>query len=239
MIHGSATGADLAAAAATATIETFSAETVQFGGVECFQAIAEMRNSAREAALPSGLHPTVPPGISLQGWNVATSPWGPFSMANVRVTCRSGVRARGFMVGAVVSTEVATAGLRSTFGIPARLGDVRLRRSYHGVDLAVQIDQQVLASVSALDPEPMSNDDVQYTGTLTLAHTPQGLRLVQVEAQHLNSRVERLTARINEFDGAAWGQPLLDPYFVVSASVAVAEVELPAVRFVCDPDKFA
>jgi hypothetical protein len=116
---------------------------------------------------------------------------------------------------------------------------VGLRRSYDGVDLVVSVDGVVIADAAALDPEPMNTDDVQYTGSLTLAHTLAGLRLAQVETHHTSSRVERLTARLLRFDAAGWGQRLLDPYHVVSASVAVSDVEMPAIRFVCDPDRFA
>lgn len=237
MISGTASSAELAVHART--IETFAEEPVELGGVECFQLIAEMRNTAREAVLPPGLHPTVPSAISLQGWNVSDSPWGAFSLAVVRVSCRSGARARGFVAGTVVSTAAAADGLGATYGFPTRPGEVEFRRSYDGVDLSVSVDGEVIAEATGLDPDPMATDDVQYTGSLTLAHTPLGLRLVQVEANHVSSRTERVTARLLRFDGAGWGQPLLDPYYVVAASVAVSEVTMPAVRFVCDPDKFA
>lgn len=237
MIFGSASIDELAADAAT--IDAFGEDTVSLGGVECFQMVAEMRNTAREAVLPPGLHPTIPPAISLQAWNVETSPWGSFSMAITRISCRSGARARGFMTRAIVEGSDAVDGLRGTFGFPAVEGSVRFRRSYDGVELTVERHGALIAEVSGLDPDPMSVDDAQYTGSLTLAHTPLGLRLVQVEANHVSTRVERLTSRLRAFDGSGFGQPLLDPYYVVSSSVAVADVTMPAVRFVCDPEKFA
>ncbi|MDG2111953.1 MAG: acetoacetate decarboxylase family protein [Actinomycetota bacterium] len=237
MISGTASVDELARGAAI--ISEFSSDEVVLTDVECFQLTAEMRNQAREAVLPPGLHPTVPPALSLQAWNVGSSPWGAFSMATVRITCRSGARARGFMVGAVVTTQAAVDGLRSNFGFPARLGDVRFRRSYDGVDLEVDLDGTTIATATGLDPDPMAANDVQYTGSLTLAETPLGCRLVQVEARHDTTREERLTSRLLSFDGAGWGQPLLDPYYVVASSVTVAEVSMPAVRFVCDPEKYA
>ena len=85
----------------------------------------------------------------------------------------------------------------------------------------------------------MDVDDVQYTGTMNLAHTPNGLRLVQLEADHTATRVERLTARLEAFDAAAWGNALLDPYFVVSSSLALEEIVMPQLRFVCSPDELA
>ena len=237
MISGTATPESLAQHAAT--ISAFSSEPVTLSGVECFQLTAEMRNQAREAVLPPGLHPTVPPALSLQGWNVGDSPWGGFSMSIARISCRSGARARGFVVGTIVSSDAAAEGLRSSFGFPCRLGDVHFRRGYDGIELAVECDGATLVEVGGLDPDPMANDDVQYTGSMTLAHTPNGLRLVQVEAHHQSTRVERLTSQIRSFDAPGWGQPLLDPYYVVASSVAVSEVTMPAVRFLCDPNAYA
>lgn len=237
MIVGSADIATLSADAPT--IATYRPEPVALTEVECFQLTAEMRNTAREAVLPPALHPTVPPALSLQAWNVGGSPWGPFSMALARVSCRSGVRARGFTTRLVASTDEAAEGMAATFGFPSATGDVALRRHYDGVDVSVALVGQEILGVSALDPDPMGIDDVQYTGTMNLAHTPNGLRLVQVEAEHEATRVERLTARILSFDAAGWGNDLLDPYHVVSASIALEQVAMPPLRFVCKVDELA
>ena len=232
MITGTADLDRLAATAAT--VERWASDDVTLDGVECFQMIAEMRAGAREAVVPSGLHPTIPPALSIQVWNVGSSPWGSFSFAHTRVSCRSGVRARGFTTAAVATTEAAADGLASAFGFPARVGTVDLRRHYDGVD--VNADGLRL---TALDPTPLGSDDVQYTGTMNLAHTPNGLRLVQVEGRHTGDRVERAQGRIIAFDGATWGDELLMPYHVVSTSIAVESITMPAVRFVCRPDELA
>ena len=85
----------------------------------------------------------------------------------------------------------------------------------------------------------MAANDVQYTGTLNLAHTPLGLRLMQVEMNSESSRVERLTSRITSFEGAAWGDGLLEPAMVISSSLASMQLSYPPVRFVCKPDELA
>jgi len=237
MLVGTADLATLAHRAAT--MPSYSRDTVELSGVDCFQLTAEMRRSAREAVLPAALHPTSPASLSIQIWNVAESPWRQFSLALCRVSCRSGVRARGFTTAAIASTPESVDGLARTFGFPCRIGAVRMRRSYDGVVANVIEAEREILSVAGLDPEPMSIDDVQYTGSMNLAHTPNGLRLVQVEADHVAARVERLTGRIEHFDGAAWGNPLLDPYCVISASVAFEKMTFPPIRFVCRPDELA
>jgi len=237
MLTGTADPATLAANAAR--IKTFLNDPVELQGVACFQLTAEMRNSAREAVLPPALHPTIPAALSLQAWQVAHSPWGPFTATICRVSCRSGVRARGFTTAAVATTQTAAQALRDHFGFPCRVGAVALDRHYDGVDVSVTLEQRQTLRIAAIDPQPLGVDDVQYTGTLNLAHTTRGLRLIQVEANHRANRVERLRARIVEFDGAAWGNALLEPYRVIAASIALEDMQLAPVRFQCKPDELA
>src|SRR5262245_2827732 len=232
--------ADLATLARRApTLPSYRRAPVEFSGVDCFQLTAEMRRSAREAVLPAALHPTSPASLSIQIWNVTAGTWGAFAFALCRVSCRSGVRARGFTTAAIATTPESVAGLAQVLGFPCVIGSVRMRRSYDGVSIKVGEAEREILAITGLNPEPMSVDDVQYTGTMNLAHTPNGLRLVQVEAEHGATRVERLTGRIEAFDGAAWGNALLVPYRVIAASIAVEDVTFPPIRFVCRPDELA
>jgi hypothetical protein len=239
MLVGTAGVEQLLRSQATATIEAFAQEPIRFDDVACLQLTAEMRNRAREAILPKSLHPTVPAALSLQVWSVGASPWGAFRMAIARAACRSGVRARGFTLATFASSATACVALRDQFGFPAREAAVNLRHGYDGVDASVACGGREIVRIRAIDPEPMSLDDVQYTGTLNLAHTPNGLRLVQLEADHVATRVERLTAELVAFEAAAWGNALLDPYVVASASLARETVTFPPVRFVCKVDELA
>ena len=220
-------------------VEAFSPDGIELGEVTCFQLSAEMRNISREALLPPGLHPTIPASLTVQFWDVGTSNWGRFSMVVVRVSCRSGVRARGLSTRAICSDPAVTDDLRAIWGFPAVSGEVELRSSYHGVDATAVVDGDVVLEASGLDPDPMGLSDVQYTGTLNLAHTPRGPRLVQVEAHHLASRVERLQPYLHTFDSMALGHNLLLPAREVAATVATESVSIPAVRFVCSVDELA
>jgi len=239
MLVGTADVATLVEQLATAAIDAYRVEPVVLERVACVQLTAEMRKSAREAVLPRSLHPTNPPALSLQVMDVGSSPWGAFRVAIGRVSCRSGVRARGFTTAAFASTRASCEGLRGTFGFPARIADVQLRHGYDGVDVSVALDGKKVLAIHAIDPEPMDVHDVQYTGTLNLARTPQGLRLVQVEADHDAKRLERLRARLIAFDGNAFGNALLVPALVVSSSLAQETVVFPPIRFVCKVDELA
>jgi hypothetical protein len=221
------------------TIADYFAEPIVFQNATLFQLVMEMRNGAREAVLPPSLHPTIPPTLSLQLWQVGESPWGPFRMAVARVSCRGGVRARGFTTAVAASTDLAVEALRNNFGYAARRADIHFATSYSGVEAAVAESGRDSFRANAVDPVPMGADDVQYTGTLNLAHVPSGLRLVQVEFHLEPQRVERLEAELRAFTPAAWGNDRLDPYYVVAASLASGTVTFPPLRFLLRPDELA
>jgi Acetoacetate decarboxylase (ADC) len=223
-------------ASRAATMPSFEAHPVTFPAVEVVQAVFEMRWAARQVTLPPGLHPTNPPILTVLAWRAPESPWGPFSLAQLRVGCRSGVRPRGLVAGCVNDNPAAAAALAAGWGLPGRIGTVGLQRRYDAVSLEVLVDgRQVLALVGR-QPVPLQPGDVQYTVTMTLASTPRGVRLVQVEPEYRLARVERLRARLTAFDGAGWGEEALAPSTPVSATVGVGDVTLPRLRFVSRPD---
>jgi hypothetical protein len=221
-------------------VAEFSAQELVLEDVTCLQLTAELPNSAREALLPPGLHPTITAALSLQVFAVRRSAWGAFNLALVRVSCRSGVRARGFTVAAIADSAAAAGALRNQLGFPVNPGNVVLRHGYDGVDLQVSREGKRIAALKAVNPEPLSASDVQFTGTLNLAHTPLGLRLLQVESHCQPSQVERLEPGRLHFDGAGWGEARLQPSMVIACAVVVApQWVFPPLRFVCKADELA
>lgn len=226
-------------AAGAARVDAFQVEPVVLPHALVFQSTFEMRVGAREAVLPAGLHPTNPATLGVLAWRCPGGPWGPFCLLQLRVGCRSGVRTRGLVLGCACDSETAARALASSWGFAARPAEITLQRRYDGLTLQVSLEGRRALEIEARDPDPLGDSDVQYTGTLTLAHTRKGLRLVQVEPDYASTRVERLRPQLRHFDAALWGRPALDPYHPVSASVALADVTLPPVRFVCRPDVLA
>lgn len=232
--------ADLSAlAAGAARLPSFSTETLELEGVEVFQACFEMRARSREPVLPAGLHPTNPATLIALAWRCTGSPWGAFGLVQLRIGCRSGVRTRGFVLAAACDQPAAARELALRWGFPERPARIALARRYDGCALGVELDGRAALSIEAQDPEPLAPEDVQFTGTLTLAHTPRGLRLVQVEPRTSLTRAERLRPRLRDFDAEAWGHGALTPYHPVSSSIGVGRIEIPPVRFVCRPDVLA
>lgn len=230
MLSGTAPLETLAAEAPVMT--SLQPEPVAFEDAEVFQAAFEMPSSRREATLPPGLHPTTPPLLVVLAWRVPDSPWGPFTAAQLRVSCRSGVRPRGFVAACVTDSEAAARELSARWGLPARAGPVGLHRFYD----ATVLEAGTSLRITGLDPEPLGTEDVQYTVTTTLAHTPRGLRLVQVEPEYELRRVERVRPRLDGFVDEGWQARGLEPRHPVSASIGVGTLSIPRVRFVSRPD---
>ena len=237
MIVGTAKPEELAAS--RPKMESLDASAVSLPGATVLQAMFEMTQSAREAVVPPGLHPTNPAALVLLAWQCPESPWGPFAMVQARAQVRSGTRPRGFVTGAWCDNADAAAGLAKGFGFPARLGEIRLARGYDRVELCVADAERPVLQLAGVDPDPLAPNDVQYSVTMNLAETPRGLRLVQVEPAYSAARAERLRPRLERFDPAAWGDDRLDPYFPVSASIVQADVTLPPLRFLCRPEVLA
>jgi hypothetical protein len=242
MLQGTAPVAELLGHAATLAAFDTAAETFPVATV--FQAMFEIATAGRQASLPAALHPTNPPTMVVQAWACPESPWGAFSVAQVRVGCRHGLRPRGLVQACVVDTEAAAAALRDRWGFPARVGRVHLDVAYHDVSLRVALDASGPAlAVHAVDPLPLGPDDVSFATTVVLAHTPRGERLVQVDTDLAVTRAERVVLAPLHDAGpvlAALGvHPSVVPAHPVAASVSRGALTLQALRFVSRPEELA
>jgi len=221
------------------TIAGFDGDAVELERVDVLQVTYELSARDREELLPPGLHPTDPSLLTWVFWRCRSSPWGAFAMAQTRIECRSGVRARAFLVGAVVNNEDAAAALASRWGFTALAGAVALRRQGDSVRGSAVCNSKEVLDVEVTGLEALDTEDVQYVANMNLAHTPTGLRLVQVEPDYNIQRAERGRPRVDRFDALVWGDDRIRPIYPVAASLLCADVVLPRVRFVCRPDVFA
>jgi hypothetical protein len=242
MLSGTASVDELMREAAT--MDDFATEACALPGAQVLQLMFETAVRGRQTSLPAGLHPTNPPSMVVQAWHCPESPWGEFSLAAARVQCRSGLRPRGFVQGCVVDNAEAAAALVARWGFPARVGVVTLDVNYHDARLTVELDGPSGAARvfdgRALDPVPLGPDDVAFSTTLTLAHTPRGPRLVQVDTDLACDRAERLVACAPALDAEAFGlHPSVAVTHPVSASLSRGTLTLAPLRYVCRPDELA
>jgi hypothetical protein len=237
VLVGSADPGELAAAAPT--LRGFDTAPLRLEGVETLQVLFEIESAGMESLLPPALHPTLPPVVTWLVQRVPESPWGPFRLAQCRVGCRSGLRPRGFLRAGIADDERAAAELAARWGYALSPGEVALERSYDQVRATARLAGRDVLEVVLRDPQPLRPEDVFVVASVHLAHTPRGLRLVQVDASHEPVRAERGQPLLHRFDAAAWRSPAIRPAHPVSAFFTVGAVTLPALRYASRPDVLA
>ena len=232
--------ADVAALARRAPrLGGFETEAVVLPGVELLQVTYELGGRPPESLFPPALAPTLPVLAVLAVLRAPDGPLGPFALAELRLSCRSGVRPRQLLAGAFVDGEPARAALNDRFAFGARPARIRLERFYDRVDSRVEAEGQVRLETRALGPLPLAPGDLQFFSSMHPAETPKGLRLVQVDTDVHVTRAERAAPEVSHFDADAFGVPGAALAWPVAAFVALCDVTLPRVRFVCRPDVHA
>jgi hypothetical protein len=199
-------------------------EPVVLAGAEVVQAVFEHAGSGGAAFLPSTLVPTIPTLVTLLAVRVPDGPRGGFTMAQVRISCRSGVRARALAVATAVDADVDTIEwLAAGWGLGGQAGPVAVERRYDRVDVRAP-----WFDVALTGPRPIGVGDVQY---VTGLHPVDGDRLAQVELYVTPERVERGRPVLHRFT-APDTAPGLAPRSPVAATAAVGTLRLPVLRFV-------
>ncbi len=208
--------------------------------VEILQVLYEIGASEVGALVPAALNPTIPPVVGLLVYRVPDSEFGPFSLVQVRVTARAGVRPRAFLVSARCDNADASEALATSWGYGIRPADVTLRWYHDRVECEVVADRRRILDVALVDPEPITGHDIQYAPGMHLARV-EGAdgtrpRLVQVEPEYEFHRADRGRLEMRTFETAAWGDERLTPTEPVSASFTTCAVTFTPVRYVCNPD---
>jgi hypothetical protein len=208
-----------------------AAEPVALGTAEIFQAAFEHTGPRGETFLPSGLVPTIPTLVTMLAIRVPDGPHGGFTVAQLRVSCRSGARARALVVAtAVEASPAAATWLAEGWGIGGVAAAVGYERRYDRVRVVAP-----WFDVSIDGPRPIGVDDVQYVTGLHPVVTDSGDRLAQVELEVALTRVERGRPVLHGFTAPA-DAAALEPRSSVAATSALGELTLPQVRFVLRPD---
>ncbi len=221
------------------TIAAFDAQALEIPDCVFLQALCEIESEPMCAMLPPALHPTLPPVVGWSAFDAADSPFGPFRLAQLRIECRSGLRPRGLLVGAVVDSEVAARALAERFGFRCTLGEVEIARAYDATRLTVARGGRRLARLVLREPDRLGETDTQFVSSLHPAQTPQGFRLVQVDLEYAVRRAERGRLEIADFDAAGWGEARIRPTLALPGVVGRADLAIRPIRFVCRADVLA
>jgi Acetoacetate decarboxylase (ADC) len=211
-----------------------------FEDVDILQVLYELKIDDRESLLPPALNPTIPIVVSFLVYRAKESSFGPFHLAQVRLTARAGVRPRSYLVSARCDNEALAERLAAGWGFRVQPGSIGLRRFHDRIEAEVTAGGQAILRIGMLDPEPMSGHDIQYPPGMHLAQVRQsGItrpRLIQVDSEYEFRRADRGRPQLMAFDAAAWGDVRLVPIEPVSASFAACNMTIANVRYVCNPD---
>jgi hypothetical protein len=217
----------------------FAAEPLTLEGVETLQILSEIEREGADALLPPGLHPTLPPIATWLVQRVPGSPWGPFHLAQCRIECRSGLRPRGFLRAGVIDNPAAAAELGTRWGYRLAPGEIRLGRGYDRIEASVSLGGASILEVALEDPMPLRPEDAYTVSNMHLAHTPRGLRLLQVDPEFEVERAERGRPLIRRFEACAWRSQGVQPSSPVSALFTLARMTIPRIRYACRPEVLA
>lgn len=185
--------------------------------------------------IPPAVNPSIPPHVSWLAYQVPDSDLGPFRLVQTRVGCRVGLKPRGLVVGCVCDNPEVAERLTNGWGFPVRSGSVRLSRRADRIELTVEVDGAAVLELDLLGPNVLAGAGVPIAPGLNLAESPRGRQLVQVDPEYVIHSADRGTPRVRSFDAGAWGEPTIRPSWPISGTLLRAEVMLPALRFLIDP----
>jgi hypothetical protein len=223
------------------TLANLDTEAWTLPKAETMQLLIEVPRSSTDGLLPKAMHPALPSYVILAITRYSESPVGPFNLAVLRLGSRAGAHPRGFILGAVASTDVAARELRSRWGIPVEAGEVKFLRRHDRVMATVTKAGTTILDCALADPQPVAGTDVQYINWVTAVNAPlDGTTqpmLIQVDPKYTFYKAERGKPVVGTFEAAAWnagGIELADP---IVGTCCTVDTDLPRIRFVMDPLK--
>lgn len=221
---------------AAPTVDLDPALALDLGKVDWLQFTYELPGD-RQDLFPGGLHPTMPPIVTLQLWRCEGGNLGNFGLAQLRLSCRAGMRIRAFLVQSVIDDADAAQTLSRRFGYRPTPGEISIHRRADRIEGRVNSGGRPVLEAAMLEPKTLEVEALQHIGNMNLARLPQGLRLLQVEPDITTLGVQRGEERLDMFDDGFWGLPDRRLRYPVVAAAAHTLISLPPVRYVQDPDQ--
>ncbi len=221
------------------TINGYKTEEWKLKGAQILELHFEIDDDPADALIPRTMHPAIPAYTIINVMHAPESPVGPFSIGEVRVAGRTGVRPRGFVLRSFCDSEAARKELAARWGYPVAPGNVSLTLRHDRVVGKVAVNGKTVLHAELIDRDAISGNDIQYIASMHLARSrdDQKLVLVQVDPEYTFSKAERGRPNLVTLDNDAFGAGshlrLMNP---IMASFAVAEVTLPKIRYICNPE---
>lgn len=186
-------------------------------------------------SVPKALHPAIPAYGKLEIRRHRDSPWGPFSLAELKITGRATTIYMGYCPGAFCDNDKVISYLCDRYGARVKKGGIFLDRRYYGIEASVRDGDKVVFDGAVDGLHFISGADVLYTPTLHLAKVDGKLLLVQEERECTIERAERGTPHVRRFDGAAFGEKRFTFAYDLPATFTKSTMSYRNVRFLMDP----
>ncbi|MGH2759468.1 MAG: acetoacetate decarboxylase family protein [Actinomycetota bacterium] len=231
---------DISAELESAPLVEPATEPVVLPKAEFFQVMFEIESKHVASMLPPALHPTDPPTMTFTAIRAVDSPFGTFTVIRTRIGCRAGVRPRGYVVGGYIDNPDAGHEIAEKWAFPKKAAKTSLRKGYHAIVAEVVLDGRTILTTSLVDPKPLAGSEIQFAANMHLARVRRNgstvPRLVQVDPELTIHRASSGRPRVDAFEAEAWGDARIKPVYPVSAWHMVADIELPRIRYLCDPN---
>lgn len=221
------------------TINGYKTEPLVLKGAQILTLNIEIDDDPADALIPRTMHPSIPEYAIFNVTHYPESPYGAFTIAEVRIAGRTGVRPRGFVLRSYCNNEDARRELAARWGYPTVAGDVKLEIRHDRVVGRVSRDGRPVLECELLDRDMISGNDIQYIASMHLARNKEDgkLVLVQVDPEFTFAKAERGKPRILLLDNDAFGAGsnlrLGNP---ISATFTTADVTQPKIRYLCNPE---
>ena len=227
------------AQAGVPTIEGYRTEPLTLKGARVLELHMEITDGLADSLVPRTMHPSIPQYAVFNVTHYPESPVGKFSIAEVRIAGRAGVRPRAHVLRSIVDGEEARRLLAARWGFPVHRGEVSIELRHDRVVGKALIDGKLALQVEQLDRDVIGGSDVQFIASMHLARNGEDgkLVLVQVDPEYVFSKCERGRPAVVHLDNDAFrADGYLNVTNPISASFAICDVTLPKLRYVCDPE---
>ena len=221
------------------SINGYKTESLVLKGAQILSINIEIDDDPADALLPRTMHPSIPAYGIFNVTNYPESPFGAFAIAEVRVSGRTGVRPRGFVLRSYCNNEDACREMASRWGYPTTPAEVKLDIRHDRVVGRVNAGGRPVLECELIDRDVIAGNDIQYIASMHMARNKEDgkLVLVQVDPDFTFAKAERGKPRINLLDNDAFSAGnnlrLGNP---ISATFTTADVTLPKIRYICDPE---
>jgi hypothetical protein len=220
-------------------IDGYGTESWTLKGARILEVHMEIEDDPADALLPRTMHPAVPAYAIFNVASYPESPFGPFAVAEVRIAGRTGVRPRGHVLRSYVNNEAAAKEMAARWGYPVAAGDVSLVLRHDRVVGRVKAGGSTVLEIEEVDRDSIAGNDIQYIASMHLCRNKGDGKpvLVQVDPEYVFHRAERGRPRVVTLDAEAFrAREHLRVTWPIAATYATADVTLPRLRYVCNPE---